>query len=102
MLLVSSLSFSLAIFWLAGYDVGVRNELLLAVGAFYLFSYRTVGLRIDGNPCPYLLSPPAPAPYGARVIYTLLCCSFAIGECARFKGYCSAFGDPSFRAVLLI
>ena len=46
---------------LAGYDVGVRNELLLAVGAFYLFSYRTVGLRIDGNPCPYLLSPPAPA-----------------------------------------
>ena len=47
---------------LAGYDVGVRNELLLAVGAFYLFSYRTVGLRIDGNPCPYLLSPPAPAP----------------------------------------
>ena len=47
---------------LAGYDVGVRNELLLAVGDFYLFSYRTVGLRIDGNPCPYLLSPPAPAP----------------------------------------
>ena len=36
--------------------------MLLAVGAFYLFSYRTVGLRIDGNPCPYLLSPPAPAP----------------------------------------
>ena len=44
------------------YDVGVRNELLLAVEAFYLFSYRTVGLRIDGNPCPYLLSPTAPAP----------------------------------------
>ena len=48
---------------LAGYDVGVRNELLLAVGAFYLFSYRTEGLRIDGNPCPCLLSPPAPAPH---------------------------------------
>ena len=47
---------------LAGYDVGVRNELLLAVGAFYLFSFRTVGLRIDGNPCPYLLSPTTPAP----------------------------------------
>ena len=48
---------------LAGYDVGVRDELLLAVGAFYLFSYRTEGLRIDGNSCPYLLSPPAPAPH---------------------------------------
>ena len=47
---------------LAGYDVGVRNELLLALGTFYLFSYWTVGLRIDGNPCPYLLSPTAPAP----------------------------------------
>ena len=48
---------------LAGYDVGVRNELLLAVGAFCLFSYRTEGLRIDGNSCPCLLSPPAPAPH---------------------------------------
>ena len=48
---------------LAGYDVGVRNELLLAVGAFYLFSYRTEGLRIDGNSCPCLLSSPAPAPH---------------------------------------
>ena len=48
---------------LAGYDVGVRDELLLAVGALYLFSYRTEGLRIDGNPCPCLLSPPAPAPH---------------------------------------
>ena len=47
---------------LAGYDVGVRNELLLAVGAFYLFSYRTADLRIDGNSCPCLLSPPAPVP----------------------------------------
>ena len=40
---------------LAGYD----DELLLAVGAFY----RTEGLRIDGNSCLYLLSPPAPAPH---------------------------------------
>ena len=47
---------------LAGYDVGARNELLLAIETFYLFSYRTVGLRIDGNLCPYLLSPTAPAP----------------------------------------
>ena len=47
---------------LAGYDVGVEDELLLAVGALYLFSYRTEGLRIDGNSCLYLLSPPAPAP----------------------------------------
>ena len=44
---------------LAGYD----DELLLAVGAFYLFNYRTEGLRIDGNSCLYLLSPPAPAPH---------------------------------------
>ena len=42
---------------LAGYD----DELLLAVGALYLFNYRTEGLRIDGNSCLYLLSPPAPA-----------------------------------------
>ena len=48
---------------LAGYDVRVGDELLLAVGALYLFSYRTEGLRIDGNSCPYLLSPPAPAPH---------------------------------------
>ena len=39
-----------------------RNDMLLAIGTFYLFSYRTVGLRIDGNLCPYLLSPTAPAP----------------------------------------
>ena len=44
---------------LAGYD----DELLLAVGALYLFNYRTEGLRIDGNSCLYLLSPPAPAPH---------------------------------------
>ena len=40
----------------------VRNDMLLAIGTLYLFSYRTVGLRIDGNPFPYLLSPTAPAP----------------------------------------
>ena len=44
---------------LAGYD----DELLLTVGALYLFNYRTEGLRIDGNSCLYLLSPPAPAPH---------------------------------------
>ena len=44
---------------LAEYD----DELLLAVGALYLFNYRTEGLRIDGNSCLYLLSPPAPAPH---------------------------------------
>ena len=43
----------------AGYD----DELLLAVGALYLFNYSTEGLRIDGNSCLYLLSPPAPAPH---------------------------------------
>ena len=56
------LSLSFSLLSLAGHDVGVRNELPLALGTFYLFSYRTVGLRIDGNPCPYLLSPTAPAP----------------------------------------
>ena len=44
---------------LAGYD----DELLLAVEALYLFNYRTEGLRIDGNSCLYLLSPPAPVPH---------------------------------------
>ena len=44
---------------LAGYD----DELLLAVGALYLFNYKTEGLRIDGNSCLYLLSSPAPAPH---------------------------------------
>ena len=47
----SCLSLSFLVLSLAGYDVGVRNELPLALG-----------LRIDGNPCPYLLSPTAPAP----------------------------------------
>ena len=41
---------------------GFRDIMLLAIGTFYLLSYRTVGLRFDGNLCPYLLSPTAPAP----------------------------------------
>ena len=41
---------------------GFRNDMLLAIGTFYLLSYRTVGLRLYGNLCPYLLSPTAPAP----------------------------------------
>ena len=39
-----------------------RNDMVLAIGTFYVLSYRTVGLKIDGNLCPYLLSPTAPAP----------------------------------------
>ena len=39
-----------------------RIDMLLAIGTFYVLSYRTVGLKIDGNFCPYLLSPTAPAP----------------------------------------
>ena len=39
-----------------------RNFVLLAIGILYMLSYRTVGLKIDGNCCPYLLSPTAPAP----------------------------------------
>ena len=36
--------------------------MLLAIGTFYVLSHRTVGLKVDGNFCPYLLSPTAPAP----------------------------------------
>ena len=39
-----------------------RNFILLAIGILYMLSYRTVGMKIDGNCCPYLLSPTAPAP----------------------------------------
>ena len=39
-----------------------KNDMLLAIVTFYVLSYRTVGLKIDGNLCPYLLSPTAPAP----------------------------------------
>ena len=39
-----------------------RDDMLLAIGTFYMLSYRIVGLKIDGNFCPYLLSPTAPAP----------------------------------------
>ena len=39
-----------------------RDVMLLAIGTFYMFSYRTVGMKIDGNCCPYLVSPTAPAP----------------------------------------
>ena len=56
------LSLPLLVLSLVGYDIGIRKELPLALGTFYLFSYRTVGLRINGNPCPCLLSPTAPAP----------------------------------------
>ena len=41
---------------------GFGNFMLLAIGTLYMFSYRTVGMEIDGNCCPYLLSPTAPAP----------------------------------------
>ena len=40
----------------------LRDDMLLAIGTFIMFNYRTVGLFIDGNCCPYLLSPTAPAP----------------------------------------
>ena len=39
-----------------------RDVMFLAIGTLYKFSYRTVGMKIDGNCCPYLLSPTAPAP----------------------------------------
>ena len=35
---------------------------LLSYRDFYMFSYRTVGMILDGNCSPFLLSPTAPAP----------------------------------------
>ena len=40
----------------------LRDDMFLPIGTFTIFSYRTMGLFIDGNCCPYLLSPTAPAP----------------------------------------
>ena len=44
--------------------IGIHScrNYLLNYRDFYVLSYRTVGVRIDGNCCPYLLSPTAPAP----------------------------------------
>ena len=39
-----------------------RDFIHLAIGILYMLSYRTVGVKTDGNFCPYLLSPTAPAP----------------------------------------
>ena len=39
-----------------------KNFIHLAIGTLYMLSYRTVGMEIDGNCCPYLLSPTAPSP----------------------------------------
>ena len=65
---------------LARYD----DELLLAVGAFY----KSKGLRIDGNSCLCLLSPPAPAPH-----------SKCLGQSvARFRRpFGSRLADPTRR-----
>ena len=44
--------------------IGIHScrNYLLSYRDFYVLSYRTVGVKIDGNCCPYLLSPTAPAP----------------------------------------
>ena len=39
-----------------------RDFIHLATGILYMLSCRTVGMKTDGNFCPYLLSPTAPAP----------------------------------------
>ena len=39
-----------------------RDFIHLAIGILYMLSCRTVGVKTDGNFCPYLLSPTAPAP----------------------------------------
>ena len=77
---------------------GFRNIMLLAIGTFYLLSYRTVGLRFDGNLCPYLLSPTAPAP-------RTRCLGKSVARFATLFGAClepfwSLFGaDLESRAV---
>ena len=40
-------------------QIGIHN--LLSYRDFYVLSYRTVGVKTDGNCCPYLLSPTAPS-----------------------------------------
>ena len=57
-----------------------RIDMLLAIGTFYVLSYRTVGLKIDGNLCPYLLSPTAPAP---RTRCLLARVSLALSDLSR-------------------
>ena len=44
--------------------IGIHSHrnYLLSCRDFYVFSYRTVGVKIDGNCCPYLLSPTVSAP----------------------------------------
>ena len=39
-----------------------RDFIHLAIGILYMLSCRTVGVKTNGNFCPYLLSPTAPAP----------------------------------------
>ena len=39
-----------------------RDFIHLAIGILYMLSYMTVGMKTDGNFCPYLLSPTAAAP----------------------------------------
>ena len=43
--------------------IGIHScrNYLLSYRVFYVLSYRIVGVKIDGNCCPYLLSPTAPA-----------------------------------------
>ena len=40
-----------------------RDFIHLAIGILYMLSCRAVGVKTDGNFCPYLLSPTAPAPH---------------------------------------
>ena len=44
--------------------IGIHSHrnYLLSYRDFYVLDYRTVGVKIDGNCCPYLLSPTVPAP----------------------------------------
>ena len=43
--------------------IGIHScrNYLLSYRDFYMLSCRTVGVKIDGNCCPYLLSPTAPS-----------------------------------------
>ena len=72
--------------------IGIHScrNYLLSYRDFYVLSYRIVGVKIDGNCCPYLLSPTAPAP-----------CTRCIGaQVARFvRPFESRPADPIRREV---
>ena len=60
-----------------------RNDMLLAIGTFYMLSYRTVGLRFDGNLCPYCLPQPQHHAPGALARVSLALRAFLEPTCRQ-------------------